>query len=61
MKESNEDKIIEKLDEVIELANNTDMIKSYPTFAIADIIKKEYEDIISLLPPSPDIGENKDT
>jgi len=60
MKEANEDKILEKLDDVIEIANNKDMIKSYPTFALADIIRKEFKDIISLLPPSPDTDESED-
>ncbi|MEZ5082413.1 MAG: hypothetical protein R2750_03015 [Bacteroidales bacterium] len=59
MKGSEESKIIEKLDEAINVATNKKMMESYYTTDLQDLIEDNFKEIISLLPPLPDTEKKK--
>lgn len=54
MKEDVKNKILEKLDGIINLAEDNDLMESYPTVDILELIDNEFDKFISSLPSSQD-------
>lgn len=59
MKEKGDNKILKKIDGIICMAKDNDLIESYPTIDILELINMEFEKVILLLHSLPGTDENK--
>lgn len=59
MKEENREKLLEKLDFIISLANDNELFESYPTIDIIEMVRKEFDEFISSLHSSLDTDHSR--